>query len=202
MVIPLLLTLFFTRGSVRKFTVFLTLGMAVCLLCAYVSSFFMMYYGVDAVTAAVDITPVCEEVLKLLPVVFYFLIFEPELEELPAVAIVIAAGFATFENICYVAENGAADFSFILARSLSAGALHILCGVVSGFGISYMFRRRMLALVGTVGILGFCIGFHAIYNLLISADGPLLIVGYLFPSVLIAVLFSVRLILSKQHSAG
>ena len=70
-------------------------------------------------------TPVCEELLKLLPLVFYFLIFEPEPRELPTVAIAIAAGFATFENVCYLTENGAANFSFLLIRGISAGGLHI-----------------------------------------------------------------------------
>lgn len=41
---------------------------------------------------AIEITPVCEELLKLLPLLFYFLIFEPEPRELPMVAIAIAAG--------------------------------------------------------------------------------------------------------------
>lgn len=199
MALPLLLTLFFTRGTVRKYTIFLILGMVVCLLSAYVSSFFMTYYGVDSTITSIDITPVCEEVMKLLPILFYYLIFEPDPGELPAAATVIAAGFATFENVCSLAENGTADFSFILVRSLSAGALHILCGIVCGFGVSYMFRQRWLALTGTVGILGFCVGFHAIYNLLITAEGPLRTVGYLFPSVLIALLFVIRQLLPRLH---
>ena len=99
----------------------------------------------------------------------FFLIFEPEAKELPGVAIAIAVGFATFENVCYLAENGAANFTFLLIRGISAGALHILCGIFTGFGISYLFRRRWLALTGTVGVLGACVGFHAIYNLLVTA---------------------------------
>ena len=99
-------------------------------------------------------TPVCEELLKLLPLLFYFLIFEPEPRELPMVAIAIAAGFATFENACYLTENGAANFSFLLIRGISAGGLHILCGILSGFGISYVFRHRWLSVTGTAGILG------------------------------------------------
>ncbi len=109
--IPLILSLFFTKGRARSFTLFLTVGMGVCLLGAYVSSFFMGYYGV---------------VMKLLPLLFYFLIFEPEPKELPSAAIAIAVGFATFENVCYLTENGAEDFTFLLIRGISAGAIHIL----------------------------------------------------------------------------
>ena len=190
--IPLILSLFFTKGRARSFTLFLTVGMGVCLLGAYVSSFFMGYYGVDTTVAAIEITPVCEEVMKLLPLLFYFLIFEPEPKELPSAAIAIAVGFATFENVCYLTENGAEDFTLLLIRGISAGAIHILCGILTGFGISYVFRRRWLAMTGTAGILGACTGFHAIYNLLITADSPWNMTGYLFPPLLIACLFAVK----------
>lgn len=136
--IPMILSLFFIKGRSRSYTLFVTIGMGICLLSAYVNSFFMWLYGVDGTVAAIEITPVCEELLKLLPLLFYFLIFEPEPRELPMVAIAIAAGFATFENACYLTENGAANFSFLLIRGISAGGLHILCGILSGFGISYV----------------------------------------------------------------
>ena len=158
--LPLLLSLFFIRGRSRRYALFLVIGMTVCLLSAYVSSFFMGYYGADGTTAA----------------------------------IALAAGFATFENVCYLTENGAADFRFLLIRGIAAGALHILCGVLSGFGVSQVFCRRWLAVTGTAGILGACTGFHAIYNLLITAEGGWRMAGYLFPSALLAVLA----ILSKK----
>lgn len=88
--IPLLLSVFFTKGRTRRFALFTVIGMAVCLLAAYVSSFFMGYYGCDATLTAIEIAPVCEEIMKLLPLLFYFLIFEPEPKELPGMAIAIA----------------------------------------------------------------------------------------------------------------
>ncbi|MCO7161798.1 PrsW family glutamic-type intramembrane protease [Agathobaculum butyriciproducens] len=192
--LPLLLSLFFIRGRSRRYALFLVIGMTVCLLSAYVSSFFVGYYGADGTTAVIEITPVCEEGMKLLPLLFFYLIFEPAPQELPAAAIALAAGFATFENVCYLTENGAEDFRFLLIRGIAAGALHILCGVLSGFGVSQVFCRRWLAVTGTAGILGACTGFHAIYNLLITAEGGWRMAGYLFPSALLAVLA----ILSKK----
>lgn len=195
--IPLILSLFFIRGRACRFTLFVTIGMGICLLSAYVSSFFMGYYGATTAVTAIEITPVCEEVMKLLPLLFYFLIFEPRPKELPTAAIAIAVGFATFENVCYLTENGAANVYFLLIRGISAGALHILCGILTGFGISYVFRRRWLAVTGTVGILGACTGFHGIYNLLITADGTWKMAGYLFPSLLILCLFVGRQMLPR-----
>ena len=195
--IPLILSLFFTSGRARSFTVFVVAGMSSCLLSAYVSSFFMGYCGADAQQAVIEITPVCEEILKLLPLLFYLLIFEPKPRELPGAALAIAVGFATFENVCYLTENGAADFRLLLIRGISAGALHILCGALSGYGVSHVFRRPWLALTGTVGVLGACIGFHGIYNLLITGEGAWKMAGYLFPSALIIFLFALRQLLPR-----
>ena len=195
--IPMILSLFFTHGPARRFTLFVILGMAACLLSAYVSSFFMGYYRTNTAVTAVEITPVCEEILKLLPLLFFYLNFEPDAKVLPGAAIAIAVGFATFENVCYLVENGAADFGFLLIRGLSAGALHILCGIFAGFAISYVFCHRWLQLTGTVGILGACVGFHAIYNLLVTGGGVWQSIGYFFPSFLILCLFITRLLLPR-----
>lgn len=195
--IPLILSLFFTSGRARSFTVFVVAGMSSCLLSAYVSSFFMGYCGADAQQAVIEITPVCEEIIKLLPLLFYLLIFDPQPKELPGAALAIAVGFATFENVCYLTENGAADFTLLLIRGISAGALHILCGALSGYGVSHVFRRPWLALTGTVGVLGACIGFHGIYNLLITGEGAWKMAGYLFPSALIIFLFALRQLLPR-----
>lgn len=197
--LPLLLPLPFTKPDPRRFLLFLVTGMGICLLSAYVSSFFMTLYGMDSAAATLQITPICEEAMKLLPLLFYFLIFEPQPRELPAAAIALAAGFATFENACYLTEHGAEDFTTLLIRGFSAGALHILCGVFCGFGLSHVFPRRWLALTGTVGIFGFCTGFHAIYNLLISAANPWRSIGYLFPTLLIALLFTAKKLLPRLH---
>ena len=195
--IPLMLCMLFIGGRPRTFMLFMIAGMSVCLLSAYVNSFFMALYGVGATVTVVEITPVCEEVMKLLPLLFYILVFEPEIRELPEAAVALAAGFATFENVCYLTENGAEDFVFLLIRGLSAGALHILCGILIGFGLSHVLRRRWLAFTGTMGLLGACIVFHAIYNLLITGEGIWQMAGYLFPSVLIALLFAVKRLLPK-----
>ena len=195
--IPLMLCMLFIGGRTRTFMLFMTAGMSVCLLSAYVNSFFMGHYGVSTTVAVIEITPVCEEVMKLLPLLFYILVFEPKVRDLPEAAIALAVGFATFENVCYLMENGAENFMFLLIRGLSAGALHILCGISIGFGLAYVFRRKWLAFTGTVGLLGACIVFHATYNLLITGDGGWRIAGYLFPSVLIALLYAGKLLLPR-----
>ena len=59
------------------------------------------FYGnlcADALVTSVEITPVCEEILKFLPFLLWLLIFEPQQEEILSAAMFIAIGFATFEK--------------------------------------------------------------------------------------------------------
>ena len=196
--VPLLISLFFIKGKQRSFTMFICIGMSICMASAYVNSFFMTMYGADAVSTAIQIAPVCEDIMKLLPLLFFILIFEPRPGEIIPAAIAIAAGFATFENVCYLSENGAGDIALLLVRGgVSAGALHILCGIAMGYGIAYVFKQHWLAAAGTLGILGANIVFHAIYNLLVTSDSAWQEVGYIFPSLLILCIFVLKGLLPK-----
>ena len=185
--IPLFLSLIFIRGDMRKYMLFICIGMGMCVLSAYVSSFFMGYYHTDAVVAAIEIVPVCEEVMKLLPLLFYLLVFEPEPERIKHAAITIAVSFATFENICYLTQNGAGHFSLIFFRGFGTGAMHVICGVIVGAGLAYAWQRTWLKVAGTCGLLGAAITFHAIYNLLIAYGSTAQYIAYILPVLLMAV---------------
>lgn len=186
--IPMFLSMLFTKASSRRFTFFVITGMFMCLLSAYVNSFFMGLYGTDEVTAVVEITPVCEELMKLLPLLFCFVVAGSEADHITPAAIAMAVGFATFENVCYLTANGTENLMFLLMRGLSAGALHILCGIVTGFGLVYVFKRRWMTVTGTVGLLGVCISLHALYNLMITAEGYWKFFGYFMPAALLFVM--------------
>ena len=77
-------------------------GMGMCLLSAYLNTFFAALYGADAFAATVEIAPVVEEGMKLLPLLFYLLVFEPKARQIGIAAVITALSFATFENICYL----------------------------------------------------------------------------------------------------
>ena len=65
------------RRQLRLF-LFCIAGMGVCLLSAYINTFLSAVCQADALAATVEIAPVVEEVMKLLPLVFFLLVFEPE----------------------------------------------------------------------------------------------------------------------------
>lgn len=178
---PLLLTtLYMGRKYYSTFT-FCVTGMGVCILSAYINTFFAKLYGADLINATTQIAPVIEEILKLLPIIFYLLVFEPKPEKITRAVLIVAAAFATFENICYLIENGASQLSFILIRGFGTGAMHIVCGAIASYGLVYVWKHSWLKIAGTFGLLGAAINFHAIYNLLIAYGGISQYVAYSLP---------------------
>ena len=160
--------------------------LGVCLLSAYINTFLASVCQADALAATAEIAPVVEEMMKLLPLVFYLLVFEPEGDKIKAAAITVALAFATFENVCYLIQNGADRFSFIFFRGFGTGAMHVLCGLIVGGGLAYAWQRTWLKIAGTWGLLGAAITLHAVYNLLIAYGGAAQYVAYALPVLLVA----------------
>ena len=198
---PLLIAALCMGKRQRKFFLFCFAGMGVCLLSAYINTFFAALYKADTFAATTEIAPVVEEVMKLLPLLFYLLIFEPKAEQIKNAAVITALSFATFENICYLVQNGAEQLGFLLIRGFGTGAMHILCGAIIGYGLTYVWQRTWLKLAGTVGLLGVTIGFHGIYNLLIAYGGKVQYVAYLLPTGLVLLGLVVRKVfLPRMHA--
>lgn len=160
---------------------FVLAGYSSCLLSAYINSFFAGIYASGLLSATVEIAPVVEEVMKLAPLLFYLLVFEPTQRSALLATLTIGASFATFENACYLAEHGATELMHLLIRGLGSGAMHIVCGAIIGYGLIYVWKTPWLKTAGTFGLLCAAITYHAIYNLLVSASGGLQIFGFLFP---------------------
>lgn len=102
---PLLVAAFCMGRKYFRFFLFAFAGMGACLISAYVNTFFAALYGAAAFNATVEIAPVVEEIIKFLPMLFYLLVFEPEPEKTGSAVFTVAAGFATFENICYLIQR-------------------------------------------------------------------------------------------------
>ena len=96
---PLIVAIFCLDSYRRRMMAFLLIGMTMCLLSSYINTFLANVYGLDALIASVEISPTVEEVMKLLPVIFYLLVFEPPKNRMVGNTITVAIGFATFEKV-------------------------------------------------------------------------------------------------------
>ena len=175
----------------RASFVFCFAGMLVCLLSAYLNTFFTIIYQADTMNAATQIAPVVEELMKLLPLLFFLIVFEPDLQRFRLAAMLVAASFATFENICYLAENGAGQMLFLLIRGFGTGAMHVVCGSAYSEGLRFVWHDRLLRSVCIPGLLCVTIIYHAIYNLLVSVGGSVQVIGYCVPLFTLAVGYGV-----------
>ena len=187
--VPLLLSLLFVRGNVRRFTGSFLLGMGVCLLAAYISGFLSLVGGLSAEDTAVFISPVVEEMMKFLPLLFFLYLFQPEDDSFTMTALGIGAGFATFENCCYLLSSGAESLTFVLIRGMVVGVMHIVSILALSLGIVMARRYRALTFPGLVGALSLSSTFHALYNLLVSAPGVTTVIGYILPILTAGILY-------------
>jgi RsiW-degrading membrane proteinase PrsW (M82 family) len=189
---PLLITAICLRGGGQRMIIFLLGGMTVCLLSSYISTFMAVVNGADQLTASLEISPFVEEIMKFLPVLFYLLVFEPRKRQISEAALLVAVGFATFENVCYLTQNGASHIMQLLIRGFGTGAMHVVCGMIVAFGLLYLWNRIWIRIAGTIGLLAVGMTYHGIYNILVSQPGAVAIIGYFIPMLTIALFFIFR----------
>ena len=181
MAIPLILSLFFIQGSARRFVFNFLIGMAACILGAYISGFINVATGGSVEETAIFISPVVEETMKFLPLLFYFFMFEPEDKELSLAAVGLGVGFSMFENVCSMVSSGTESLAFLLIRGLAVGVMHIVSILTLVVGLAIVRRFKALQLSSVIGALSVSMLFHSMYNLLVSEPGVTSYIGYGMP---------------------
>ena len=188
--IPLLISAICLKGSRRRAIIFLLSGMTACLFSSYISTFVSASLHADRLSASLEIAPMVEEIMKLFPLLFYLMVFEPRIEDATGSMLMIAAGFATFENVCYLTVNGAARIGHLLIRGFGTGAMHVVCGAVVSVGLLHLWDRLWLRTAGTIGLLSLAITYHGVFNILVSQTGTAARIGYVIPLVTTVVLLA------------
>ena len=187
--IPLAVSLLFVRGEARRFVAAFLLGMGVCLIAAYIGGFLNLITGMGENDTAVFLSPVVEELMKLLPLLFFLLLFSLEDRTLTMLAVAIGAGFATFENCCYILTAGAESLPYILIRGMVVGVMHIVSILALSIWLIVAKRLNVFSFPAVIGSLSLAMIFHALYNLLVSEPGPSTVIGYLLPPLTAAALY-------------
>ena len=185
--VPLLLAILFLRREERRTLIFLLSGMTSCLLSAYVSSFVSGTVGIDVIAAAYEISPAVEEIMKALPLLFFVLVFEPDKKAVIIGAMLIAVGFATFENVCYLTSYGSSDLFLLLIRGFGTGAMHVVCGMIVSIGMYFMWEQVWLRVVGAIALLCFITTFHALFNIFVNQTGVVFWIGTVIPLFLVTI---------------
>lgn len=181
MIAPILISAFFLPKEYAKILIFTIAGMTACLFSAYINVFFANVYETDIALATVEIAPLIEEVMKILPILFYCIIFNPDTKKIYLAVLIVAVSFATFENVCYLVVQGMENFQYVFMRGFVTGSLHLVCGLIVGVGLMFIWEEKWLRVIGSFALLCVAVTYHGLYNLLVSESGILQIVGSLMP---------------------
>ena len=184
---PLLLAIVCLRRNGRRMLIFLLAGMSACLLSAYVSTYLAGEAAVDLTAASHEIAPAVEEIMKLLPLLFYLLVFEPDKRSAMTGILMVAVGFATFENVCFLTAYGTSELPRLLIRGFGSGAMHVVCGMIVAVGLFFLWDQVWLRMIGTFALLCFVITFHAVFNLFVAQTGAIFWIGGSVPLAMVAV---------------
>ena len=181
---PLIVAIFCVPRYPRRSLLFILSGMVACLFSSYISSSFARSLGASTLEASLEISPLVEEVLKLVPVAFYLMVYEPEKNEAAGEALMIAVGFATLENVCYLLTTDANNTLRLLIRGFSTGAMHVACGAMTAIVMRGLWKTLLFRVVATLGVLCLSITCHGIYNILVNQDGVPAMIGYILPLII------------------
>lgn len=184
--VPVLLMAPLVEKRARLPIMFVLAGLFVAVFAAEVNGLLRGIIDSDPVHFTTTVTPITEELLKTMPVLFFALLVSDEREKLFTASMATGIGFALLENAYHLLQN-VSSFHLLdaVVRAFGAGLMHGMCTLLVGVGISYVKKRRKIFAVGTFALLSTAVTYHGIYNMLIqspySAAGALLPIATYVP---------------------
>lgn len=177
--IPMMLMALLVEKKARLPIMFMFIGLIVSVFASEVNGLLSQALSMDLYRMTVVVTPVSEECLKALPILYYAIVISDKQERLFTASMATGIGFAVLENAYFLYNYP--DFNMLSAiiRAFGAGLMHGMCTLLVGVGISFVRKKRKLFVVGTFGLLSTAIVYHGVYNILIQSRFS--IVGALLP---------------------
>ena len=177
--IPILLLTLLVEKRARLPMVFMLFGIFISVFAAELNGLLVQLLQMDIYDITVVVTPITEELLKALPILYYAVVISDNRQELFMGSMATGIGFAVLENAYYLLNYQSFEMLSAIIRAFGSGLMHGMCTLLVGVGISFVKRKRKLFAVGTFGMLSTAIVYHGIYNILIQSDYS--IVGALLP---------------------
>ena len=154
----------------RLFLGFLLTGTAMCLFAAEINALLLRAFGGDMLYVTTNITPISEEILKGIPVLFFAWAVSDDRDSLVSIAFAVGLGFALLENLVILTQNlRSVSILWAFARGLGAALMHSTCTSMVGLGAGYIHKRRKLFYCGTFSLLIAAIIYHGIFNSLVQS---------------------------------
>ncbi len=188
--VPMLFLLLIIRHRTSRTIVgYMMIGLMICYGVSDLNGILLSAFGYDYVYVTTALTPISEEILKALPVLFYAFHISDNREKLEAVAFAEGIGFAILENMVILLQNiSGVSLWWALVRGFGSALMHGLCTGMVGLGMHYIHQKRKLFISGTFAMLITAIIYHSIYNTLVQSD--LRYFGFILPLITFSALMA------------
>ena len=181
-VAPMLLMVLILRGRSRLLVGYMLIGVCVSLFVSELNTILLNQFNSDMLYVTTTITPVTEEIVKAIPVLFYAVAFSNNRDLIMPLAFATGVGFAMFENMVILVQNiNDVTIGWAIIRGFATALMHSVCTVAIGYGICFVKKKRKLFYCGTFALLTLASIYHGIFNMLVQSDYKYL--GFFLPAV-------------------
>ena len=170
-VVPLTLFLLLLKKRSKLLVGYLLIGICLSLCVSELNAVLLALFGNDTLYVTTCITPVTEEIVKAIPVLFYAIVFSDDRDRLLTVAFATGIGFALFENTMILVQNvDNVTVGWAIIRGFSTALMHGVSTAAVGYGMSFIRKKRKLFFSGTFALLTLACIHHGIFNMLVQTE--------------------------------
>ena len=166
-VAPLFLMFLIISGRPKLLLGFMIIGIVACLFASELNALLLPVFNNDMSYMTSVITPITEEIIKALPILFYAKVFSDNRRTVMLISLALGVGFGMFENTVILVQNiENVTILWAVIRGFATALMHGICTLSVGFGISFINKRKKLFYSGIFALLTFAAIYHGIFNML------------------------------------
>ena len=164
---PLFLMFLLIEGRPKLAFGYMIIGIVTCLFASELNSILLEFFDYDYVYMTTVITPITEEILKAIPILFYAKVYSDKKRYVLMISFALGIGFGMFENMVILVQNmETVTLGWAVIRGFSTALMHGMCTYMVGFGITFINKRRKMFFSGIFALLTFASIYHGIFNML------------------------------------
>lgn len=197
--VPVAMMLLPIEKKSRKVVLALLVGMFCCLFVSEINGLLLRITRSTTLYFTTNVTPITEELVKILPVIYYAAIFVDDKKgkisknsriSVITIAFAIGVGFAMLENIIILIRNiSTANMLFAVIRGFSTSVMHSVSTMLIANFVPYIHANKKIYYCGTLCTFNLAVVFHSVFNLLVEAEsGVANNIGYLLPIIIYFIL--------------
>lgn len=169
--IPLALMASLVDKNARQPVIFFIVGVCVALFVSEVNALLTNVFSMEMTEFTIRITPVTEEILKAIPVLFFAREISNKRESIITISLAVGIGFAVMENSFVLLKSiDSVSVLWAVMRGFGTGMMHGMCTFLVGSGFSFINKNKKLFIVGTFSLMSLAITYHSVFNMLVQSD--------------------------------